>query len=208
MRIAWHFNRLRRMGPSEIVDRLRDMYVKTIWRRQKGCGAPESIASASARPPILPRELSIDRKAAASLIAYADRIVAGKLDIFGREFDVPRRGDDWFLDPDTGTAAPSTLYAFDIDARDPNAVGNHKFLLEPSRLQHVTILATAYWLTQLETFAEAAAGQLRSWWTANPFLTGVHWTSGIEVGLRLTSFAWIRRLLMSWPGSAELFQES
>jgi hypothetical protein len=208
MRVAWYFDRLSRMGSREITGRLRDMGVKAIWRRQKGCRARVSNLYPSAQLPILPRVLATDHEATTALVTYAERIVAGKFDIFGREFDVPRRSEDWFLDPDTGTAAPATLYAFDIDARDPAAVGNHKFLLEPSRLQHVTILGTAYWLTRREAFAEAAAAQLRSWWIANPFLTGVHWTSGIEIGLRLTSIAWTGRLLTGWQGHAALFEES
>ena len=50
------------------------------------------------------------------------------------------------------------------------------------------------------------ADHLRSWWRENPFLSGVHWTSGIELGIRLISLAWIRRLLDDWPGIADLFE--
>ena len=50
-----------------------------------------------------------------------------------------------------------------------------------SRHHQVTVLAAAWWLTQDERYAGGRA-QLRSWWSANPFLTGVHWTSGIEAG--------------------------
>ena len=50
------------------------------------------------------------------------------------------------------------------------------------------------------------ADQLRSWWRENPFLSGIHWTSGIELGVRLISLAWIRRLLDDWPGVADLFE--
>ena len=35
----------------------------------------------------------------------------------------------------------------------------------------------------------------------------MNWTSGIEVGIRLISFAWIRRLLDGWPGVAGLFED-
>ena len=35
----------------------------------------------------------------------------------------------------------------------------------------------------------------------------MHWTSGIEVGIRLISLAWIRRLLDGWPGVAGLFED-
>ena len=90
----------------------------------------------------------------------------------------------------------------------PAVTGNHKFLLEPSRLQHVTLLAAAYYLTGREAFAALAAAQLHSWWRANPFLTGIHWSSGIEVALRLVSFAWARRLLAGWTGVGDCFEES
>ena len=41
---------------------------------------------------------------------------------------------------------------------------------------------------------------------ANPPLRGVHWISGIELGIRLLSWVWIRRLLDGWPGAAALFE--
>ena len=36
----------------------------------------------------------------------------------------------------------------------------------------------------------------------------MHWTSGIELGIRLISLAWIRRLLDGWPGAADLFEHN
>ena len=70
------------------------------------------------------------------------------------------------------------------------------------------MLASAYWLTGDERYAVRVAEQLRSWWAASPFLSGVHWTSGIELGVRLTSWVWVRRLLDDWPGVPDLFEES
>ena len=77
-----------------------------------------------------------------------------------------------------------------------------------SRHHHITVLATAWWLTQNERYAEAAAAQLRSWWSANPLLSGVHWTSGIEAGIRLISWTWTRRLLHDWPKVGDLFEHN
>jgi hypothetical protein len=57
-------------------------------------------------------------------------------------------------------------------------------------------------------YAELVAAQLRSWWTGNPFLSGIHWTSGIELGVRLTSWVWVRRLLDDWPGVSDLFEDN
>ena len=50
--------------------------------------------------------------------------------------------------------------------------------------------------------------QLRSFWRENPFLSGINWTNGIEVGIRLISLAWIRRLLDGWPGVTDLFERN
>ena len=84
--------------------------------------------------------------------------------------------------------------------------GNVKQVWEVSRLQHLTLLATAWFLSHDERYAARVADQLRSWWRENPFLSGVHWTNGIEIGIRLISLTWIRRLLDSWPGVSDLFE--
>ena len=106
---------------------------------------------------------------------------------------------DWFHDPVTGRRAPDRQLAFQIHYRDEAETGNIKQIWEMFRHRQITVLATAWWLTQQERYAEVAAGQLRSWWSENPFLTGVHWTSGIEAGIRLISWTWARRLLDDWP---------
>ena len=113
---------------------------------------------------------------------------------------------DWFTDPVTGRRSDPGRYSFRIDHRSQEQTGNVKQVWEISRLQHLTLLATAWFLTREEAYADRVASQLRSWWRENPFLSGVHWTSGIELGIRLISLAWIRRLLDDWPGAAGLFE--
>jgi hypothetical protein len=115
---------------------------------------------------------------------------------------------DWFHDPLTGRRAPDRQLAFQIHHRDEAETGNIKQIWEMSRHHHITVLAAAWWLTQEERYAEVAAGQLRSWWSENPFLTGVHWTSGIEAGIRLISWTWARRLLDDWPKVSDLFEHN
>ncbi len=75
-----------------------------------------------------------------------------------------------------------------------------------SRHHHLTLLAAAWYTSRRERYAETIADQLRSWWRANPFLSGVHWTSGIEVAERLIAWVWIRRLLHEWEGAPGLFE--
>src|SRR5690606_3636384 len=100
---------------------------------------------------------------------------------------------NWFIDPVSGIETPPDTYSFSIEHRDPNVVGSIKQVWEPSRHHHVTVLATAYAATGDDRYARAAADHLRDWWERNPFLHGPHWTSGIEVGIRLISWIWSRR---------------
>jgi hypothetical protein len=126
------------------------------------------------------------------------------LGIVRQDLDDP----DWFLDPITGVRAPQDGYCFGIDHRDVCVTGNVKQIWELSRMHHVTVLAAAYALTRNDKYADRAAAHLRSWWRQNPFLSGVHWTSGIEVGLRLISWVWARRLLEGWAGADTLFEDN
>ena len=142
-----------------------------------------------------------------ALLAAADRLLEGDWLVLG--WPRPDIADpDWFVDPVTGRRAPQSDYAFAIDHRDEESTGNVKAVWELSRHHHLTVLAAAWWLTRDERYAAATAAQLRSWWAANPFLSGVHWTSGIELGIRLLSWVWVRRLLDGWPGAPALFEEN
>src|SRR5262249_61138544 len=96
--------------------------------------------------------------------------------------------------------------SFLTNHRSEELTGNVKQIWEISRLQHLSLLATAWFLSHDEAFAQRVSEQLRSWWAENPFLSGVNWTSGIEIGIRLISMTWIRRLLDEWPRVAGLVE--
>ena len=51
--------------------------------------------------------------------------------------------------------APADRYAFDIPYRDENQIGNIKYIWEPSRHHHLTILAAAYAVTGDERLRKA-----------------------------------------------------
>lgn len=210
--LGWYVRRLRRMSATEVAYRALDMSRRRAWaRRQVVPGSvlpmPQGVlrerAFVSALPPSARAQISAD--AASALVRAADGVLTGTWTVFG----LPRADSadpDWFYDPLTRRRAPDRELAFRIHHRNEAETGNIKQIWEMSRHHHVTVLATAWWLTQEERYAEAAAHQLRSWWRANPFLTGVHWTSGIEAGIRLISWVWIRRLLDEWPKAGDLFE--
>jgi hypothetical protein len=134
-----------------------------------------------------------------------DRILSGDWPVLG-VVRTDLADPDWFRDPVTGRSAPSDVLAFAVNPRDESVTGNVKQVWELSRHHHLTQLAAAYWLTGDEQYAEAVDRQLRSWWAQNPNLSGIHWTSGIELGVRLVSWVWIRRLLDEWPKVQDLFE--
>lgn len=214
MNLTWYARRLSRMSLAEIKGRSADAWLKRRWRaRQLRNGEvdrlrlPDSIpAFTGAIDPAV--AASLPEAAKARLLRTADAALAGRFRFFDRDRDDLSPEPDWFLDPRTGRRAPACEYAFDIDCRDVSRVGAIKYVWEPSRHHQVTVLAAAYFLTSNQRYAEGAAAQLRSWWHHNPFLSGVHWTSGIELGVRLISWVWVRRLLHAWTGVAALFENN
>lgn len=204
--LGWYLRRLSRMGPAEIAGRTLDAWRVHRWRTLDAAGTPlDGRRFAAALPVAAPALVTAD--AAARLVRAANRVMDGRVTHLGVTRD-DMAGPDWSFDPSTGRRAPADRYAFDIPYRNEGAVGNIKQLWEPSRHQHLTVLAGAYALTGEQRYAERVADHLKSWWAANPPLRGVHWVSGIELGIRLISWVWTRRLLEGWPGAAGLFEDN
>jgi hypothetical protein len=206
------------MSPAEVAWRVREHAVRRAWARRQVL--PEDLDSlppqAATRPAderrftaVLPPGVAdlVPSLARSAIIADATRLLNGEWEMLGAVRSDMQQ-PDWFRDPATGRRSPPEAYAFSLDQRDETAVGNVKQVWEISRLQHLTLLAVAWYLTHEDDYAERVAGQLRSWWRENPFLSGINWTSGIELGIRLINFVWIRRLLDGWPGAADLFERS
>ncbi|MEU1271733.1 alginate lyase family protein [Streptomyces sp. NPDC005799] len=205
MSAGWYLRRLSRMGPQEVAGRVGDAVRRRRWR-----GAPpEGPGVTGGRfTAVLPAGTiaALPPDAVKRLVADADRLMDGHAEFFGVVRD-DLTDPDWWFDPKTGRRAPAG-YAFDVPYRSEDAVGDIKQIWEPSRHQYLTQLAAAYAVTGDERYAERVAAHLRSWWEVNPPLRGVHWISGIELGIRLLSWVWIRRLLDGWSGAAVLFEDN
>jgi hypothetical protein len=209
--LGWYLRRLSRMSPTEVAGRAQAAWRVKRWRgvlnepvvTPPTLGTPRFVA----RPPQDLAVASFPAAGADRLLSTANQFMDGHGEYFGLS-----RGDlvspDWSFDPSTGRRAPEQAYAFDIPYRDERSVGNIKQLWEPSRHQHLTVLAGAYRLTGDDRYAERIADHLKSWWAANPPMRGVHWISGIELGIRLISWVWVRRLLDGWAGAPGLFEDN
>jgi hypothetical protein len=214
------------MSPQEVVWRSSDALRQKAWRLKQvppAGTAPQHLARFSrAGYQLKPKLADVPRFVSAlpagalaaapaddvrRLLRTADEIMAGRWDVLGitrQDMVAP----DWFLDPQSGRRAPQAEYCFSINHRNETVTGNVKQVWELSRHHHLTVLAGAYALTGDRRYAERAGSHLQSWWQENPFLSGIHWTSGIELGIRLISWTWTRRLLDGWEGVQGLFDRS
>jgi hypothetical protein len=132
---------------------------------------------------------------AAQYVAAADRIAAGKLDVFalrGVDLGSPPR---WNRDPKTGVEAP-LLFGKLIDYRNPQLVGDIKYLWEVNRHLHLVTLAQAYALSGNVRYFNVIRQHLESWFTACPYRRGPNWSSALEVAIRLINWSVTWQLLV------------
>ena len=206
---GWYVRRLSRMSPSEVAGRAADAVRKRRWRRVAETPSEAAWLARRRFTAVLGdgEPAAVPAGAVARLTKTADRLMDGQAEYFGVLRD-DMVNPDWSFDPKTGRHAPADAYAFDIAYRNEDVVGDIKQIWEPSRHQHLTVLAAAYAVTGDERYAERVADHLKSWWAANPPMRGVHWLSGIELGVRLLSWVWVRRLLDGWSGAHALFEDN
>jgi Heparinase II/III-like protein/Heparinase II/III N-terminus len=208
VRLGWRLQRLRAMELGEIVWRARNVVVQRLWRvhaRREWHTPPARPRWAGGHVPFTGSGAAT--AAAQDLLERAEALLeSGRWEVFGQVADLSGPDPDWFLDPLTGIRAPSEELWFRVPYRDERRVGNVKVIWEVSRLHHLTVLAAAYCISLDSRYAVRALEHLRSWQDANPPLHGIHWVSGIEMGLRLIAWCWMRRLLQHYPGIAQEFE--
>jgi len=127
-------------------------------------------------------------------LAAADRIAAGKLDVFAlRNVDLgsPPR---WNRDPKTGVEAP-LVFGKLLDHRNPQLVGDIKYLWEVNRHLHLVTLAQAYALSGNVRYFNVIRQHLESWFAECPYRMGLNWSSALEAAIRLINWSVTWQLL-------------
>ncbi|MCU6498880.1 heparinase II/III family protein [Rugamonas sp. A1-17] len=196
--LAWKFNRLKLMGGAEIVWRMLQLAQKRASRFGIGllAATPAASLQRTGRPFMAPAVGGPPP----GLREAADAILAGHWNVFalrGVQLGFPPA---WNRDPKTGTMAPMKLGKL-IDYRSEAVVGDIKYLWEPSRHLELVTLAQAWRATGEQRYADGARTLLQSWFEQCPYPRGVHWTSSLELAVRLLnwSVAW---QLLGGAGSA------
>ena len=215
-RLSWYAHRVARMSPAEVAWRTRDQVFQAAWSRRQvtreqlvkvgppsaGRAGTEGSAPSCRRKP--PRESPAEAKAA--VLASADRLMRGEWEVLGVvRTDMVQ--PDWFRDP--ADRPPVRARPLRLSCRSPLGGRRSATLSRSGRSRACSI--SRCWrppgsLPKKTSTPPGWPDHLRSWWQENPFLSGIHWTSGIELGVRLISLVWIRRLLDDWPDIADLFE--
>ncbi len=133
-----------------------------------------------------------------------NRLVEGRYDVLAYS-DVSwtdRTGVvDWHLDPVHDRRARLSFWSR-VPYLDPR-FGDHKIVWELNRHQHWLALGRAAWLTGDPRYAAAFRRELASWLEANPPLTGVNWSSMLELGLRSVSWVWALHFFLPFEEEPE-----
>jgi hypothetical protein len=192
-RSLWCVNRLRFMTPAEIGHRL--LRVLVMLAERAGLVGTERIPPPDLAPALRPWVHANARVDAAQYLAAADRIAAGKLDVYalrGIDLGSPPR---WNRDPKTGVEARLEFGKL-IDYRNPQLVGDIKYLWEVNRHLHLVTLAQAYALSGNVRYFNVIRQHLESWFTACPYRMGPNWSSALEAAIRLINWSVTWQLLV------------
>ncbi|HWH55382.1 MAG TPA: alginate lyase family protein [Gaiellaceae bacterium] len=177
---TWYLARLRAMTPREAAWRGRS----AVALRLRPLGRRLAEPSWDGAWPEHVRALAETRRG--SLVADAERIAAGELELWGRRVEVDPARIDW--------------------ARDPfGETGDRKPLWELNRQQHLFPLAAGAALAGRDDWAQACAGQMLDWAARRPRDT---WDSGYENAHRLVGWAWTAPFLRGFLSPAQLEQVS
>lgn len=128
-----------------------------------------------------------------ALVAAADGIRAGRLDLLGYRGLEIGTAPDWHRDVVSGIRAPA-LHWSRLDYLDPAVAGDHKVTWELNRHHHLVTLGRAYRVTGDERYAETFAAHLGGWMDANPPQTGINWASSLELAFRSIAWTWALHL--------------
>jgi hypothetical protein len=192
-RLGWYWHRLRAMSPGEIVLRAQ----KKAYQRADAKGCPKF--SISLQPsnvfPKLPNRAEAPPELLEGVRESAAAILRGDWLAFGH---LPIKVDDppnWHRDYLVGKDLRSAKSAFKLDHRTQPGGADIKIIWEPNRWYQLVRLAMAAWLLENAKARDKCIEWLHDWTKNNSPFTGLNWTSGLEVGMRLVNFTWIDVLL-------------
>ncbi len=123
----------------------------------------------------------------------AELVARGVVSLMGLGPIVVGTPPRWHREPVSGHE-PRRVHWSQIPYLDRDVVGDHKFLWELNRMQHLVTVAQAYFITGDSRWPRLIRDHLRSWMNENPPSIGVNWASSLEVAYRAIAWCWTLRL--------------
>jgi len=125
---------------------------------------------------------------AESVLAQANRTLAGNLPLFGQLSSACEFPPRWFRNPVTGQSVSPRQPWTQMRFASP-VYGDLKFILEPSRFLFIYPLVRAYALSGDERFPRAFWSAIEDWARHSPPMAGPLWICGQESSLRILSLS-------------------
>ncbi len=190
--LAWKLNRLRTMGLAEIGHRS-GRALQARWQSAGLglCVRPPAPDMHFGRPWLTNWPQGLD---VASWREAADRVMAGRWDVFSlldQDLGFP---PDWNRDPLTGKRIP-LQFGKRLEYRDIARVGDIRHVWELNRHAELNLLAQTYAMTGDVKYAEGCRTLLTSWFEQCPYALGANWVSSLELAIRLNNWAFTWHLL-------------
>ncbi len=206
-RLQWTYNRLKLMNVLEIVFRV-NRYLGQIYEKNRISKGwrPKPRESIRFAGPLFPfdKEWTQHRHSIKAQERYAlDRLLHGSIDLLGVSGLSIGRPTNWHREPFSGKLLPK-IYGKSIDYRNPEQVGNIKFIWELGRHQHLVPVALAYAVSGQTKDLDYCLKEIENFIEQNPFGLGVHWCSALEVGLRVLSWCFVYSFIALRQGRDEL----
>ncbi|WP_250658133.1 heparinase II/III family protein [Alkalimarinus coralli] len=187
----WYWNRLSCMTPPELVHRVHNTLYAQL--QKSGLFLDKDVPNAEITNKAcvwlnMPDALSSD------YCKSADLILSGYLSIFECSHIYVGHPPVWNKNPRSEHLSPLT-FGKTLDYRNEALVGDIKYLWEPSRHLHLVTIAQAYAVSGDDKYLEAIKVQLSSWFEQCPYMMGVHWSSSLELGIRLINWSVVWQLI-------------
>ena len=194
--INWLSNRLKTMGPAEVISRLGDvgrhlaMCVshKAIRGRAQKFDALEEGCNLFHNSGIAGQLALVPEHVKIGIFATANQWLNHRASFFALRDSPLGNPINWHRDYSSGIVAPLRYSGF-VNHRDMVVAGDIKYIWELNRLQHTVLLALAYYWSRDEAYRLEIETQTISWLQQNPFMKGPNWKSPLEAGMRLIAWA-------------------
>ncbi|MCX7626648.1 MAG: heparinase II/III family protein [Candidatus Sumerlaeaceae bacterium] len=202
-RLLWYAYRLRVMSGGEIASRLQQK-LRELCLERRGLSRQITDISVptefklplrfSSFPEHLREYFTRQFAPIAQRAAGAERNVFSLLGLPAHDFG---ERIDWYKDPVTGQRWPDDVSAFRIDYRHQQKLGEVKYVWELGRMPWLLPRAVAAYLHCDARVAQGVLDDILSFIHECPPFRGIHWTSGLELAVRITNWTWALALIQN-----------